>query len=66
MATESLESSLAPTDFPICASFEDSSGAISVAVERCQLCGSSKRNFYCRDCIRRGICVHSKAKNSER
>ena len=61
MAT-SNQSSLAPTDFNLSTSFDDNGGAITVAVERCQLCTRSKRPFFCTLCIQRGDFVHSKNK----
>ena len=63
-STVSLGTSLAPTDFKVCASFEDSNGAISVAVERCQLCGGNRRTFYCKDCVQNGMFTHSKSRQS--
>ncbi len=59
-STISQSSSLAPVDFKVCTSFEDSNGAISVAIERCQLCSGSKRTFYCTNCLKKGHFTHSR------
>ena len=60
-------SSLAPTDFRLCSSLDDSHGTvISVAVEHCQLCGGTRRLFYCKDCVAKGEFSHSLRKHEER
>ena len=64
--TNSQSSSLAPTDFRLTTSFDDGNGAISVAVEKCQLCTASRRPFYCKDCVRKGDFTHSSGRNSAR
>ena len=68
MATTSgsESSSLAPTDFRLCSSLDDSSGVISVAVEHCQLCDGTRRLFYCKDCVQNGEFVHSRSTHSDR
>ena len=47
-------SSIAPVDFDIYHSFEDTNDIISVAVENCQLCGSSRNPFFCHKCVKGG------------
>ena len=69
MATSStsLEAScLAPTYFKLSSSFDSNDGAISVAVEHCQLCGGSKRPFYCESCVVKGDFTRSKCDNEIR
>lgn len=47
--------------------FLDSDGIISVAVERCPLCGGTRKPFYCKDCVRSGNFSHSSpSSNKER
>ncbi|XP_067682187.1 beclin 1-associated autophagy-related key regulator-like [Haliotis asinina] len=58
MAASSCESSLAPVDFLLPTSFE-SSDSLTVAVERCPLCTTSRRPFYCSGCVNKGSFVHS-------
>lgn len=58
--------SLPPSDFRLYSSLEDSNGAIKVAIENCQLCGSSRRPFFCKDCVNKGRFSHSKCKTGER
>ena len=60
--TESCE--FAPAYFPLSFSFEALNDQISVAVEKCQLCGGSKRCFYCVSCLRNGDFVVSKQKQN--
>ena len=68
MATtiNSQASSLAPVDFKLSSSLEDSDVAISVAVEKCQLCGATRRPFYCKRCVETGDFTHSKHRIPER
>lgn len=64
METDSIalsSSSCAPTEFQVLSSYDSRTTTISVAVEHCQLCGGSRRPFYCRDCIRAGDFQHSGA-----
>ncbi|XP_041351323.1 beclin 1-associated autophagy-related key regulator-like [Gigantopelta aegis] len=65
MAASSCESSLAPIDFQIDSSCE-SSEEIRVAVERCPLCMSTKRPFYCTVCVNDGVFEHSTSQFPER
>jgi beclin 1-associated autophagy-related key regulator len=62
-STSSNTSSLAPTDFRLSQSYDCAlhAGAVSVALERCLLCWGSRRSFYCRQCVRSGDFVHSRA-----
>ncbi|ELT88688.1 hypothetical protein CAPTEDRAFT_175681 [Capitella teleta] len=62
---------LPPTDFHLYSSVETSSttetpGAIRVAIERCALCGSSKRAFFCKNCVNQGSFAHSRTQSKER
>ena len=52
-------SSSAPIDFKLINSVEDTSNAISVAVERCPLCSCSKRAFHCSKCLNKGDFIRS-------
>lgn len=49
-------SSMAPTDFNLSQSFETMTNliAVSVALERCSLCGASRRTFHCVNCVKNG------------
>jgi hypothetical protein len=60
MESSSTES-LAPTEFPCSSSIESSTG-LTVAVERCPLCDGTKKKYYCKSCVKRGLFIHSKAK----
>ncbi|CAH1792349.1 unnamed protein product [Owenia fusiformis] len=67
MATSSSEdSSLAPTDFDLSESTDDNLCAISVAVERCPLCFTTRRPIYCHICVGNGDFTHSKLQSSQR
>ena len=64
--SSSQSSSLAPIDFNLSSSLEESNGAISVAVEKCQLCGGSRRPFYCKNCVKKGEFTYSTRPRSDR
>ncbi|XP_064601890.1 beclin 1-associated autophagy-related key regulator-like [Liolophura sinensis] len=68
MAARSFDSdsnnSLAPIEFHFTASVDSCLG-LSVAVERCPLCCSSRRPFYCKTCILDGQFPHSSDDASE-
>lgn len=44
----------------------NSTGGLSVAVERCPLCSESKRPFYCRKCVESGKFIHTNATYPDR
>ena len=55
MAASGNEScEFAPTFFPVTFSTDLLNEQISVAVEKCQLCGGNKRCFYCVSCLKKG------------
>ncbi|OQR74500.1 beclin 1-associated autophagy-related key regulator-like [Tropilaelaps mercedesae] len=64
--SSSSESSIAPTDFNICHSLENSLQYTTPPAARCQLCQQMRRRFYCADCVRLGDITHSKAKLPQR
>ncbi|GLH05602.1 Uncharacterized protein GBIM_11196 [Gryllus bimaculatus] len=60
MATcDSDFSSDAPADFHLSSSTEDSCTRLSPTFEKCPLCSSQRKVFYCRQCIQNGDFVHS-------
>ncbi|KAJ3650219.1 hypothetical protein Zmor_021920 [Zophobas morio] len=65
MATSSSdESSTAPKDFHISSSI-DSGSRLSLPRQKCLLCSSSRKVFYCKDCIHSGLFYSSKHQASE-
>ncbi|KAL5008839.1 hypothetical protein ScPMuIL_014420 [Solemya velum] len=65
MASWSTESNLAPVEFDLSTSFE-SSGGLTVAIERCPLCVGCRKPYYCKKCVGSGCFVHSRDKNSDK
>lgn len=58
-ATSSDGSSVAPTDFHLTSSIDESATRISSNYLKCPMCNSSRRTFYCKQCIQNGDFVHS-------
>lgn len=46
--------------------FVDNDGVISVAVERCALCGGTRKPFVCKKCVCDGNFTHSLSVDKER